>query len=67
MNADIATEWPYYRDHAVVVVGFDDVHVFINDPAQVEAPLAVDIDTFLLAWANRNYEYAVMRLAEELR
>lgn len=31
-----------------------------------EAPLAVDLDTFLLAWANRYYAYAVIRLAEEL-
>lgn len=66
VDTDAAAYWPYYRDHAVVVVGFDDAHVFVNDPAQVEAPLAVDIDTFLLAWANRDYAYAVIRLAEEL-
>lgn len=40
--------------------------VFIHDPAQVEAPLEIDMDTFLLAWANRDYEYAVIRLAEGL-
>lgn len=66
VNADITSQWPYYRDHAVIVVGFDDTQVFVNDPAQSEAPLAVDIDTFLLAWANRDYEYGVIRLAEEV-
>jgi len=33
VNADVAAHWPYYRDHAVVVVGFDDAHIFVNDPA----------------------------------
>ncbi|MEZ4865079.1 MAG: C39 family peptidase [Caldilineaceae bacterium] len=65
VDADHTAYWPYYRDHAVIVIGFDEAHVFVNDPAQAEAPLAVDIGTFLLAWANRDYEYAVIRLAED--
>lgn len=62
VDADTADQWPYYRDHAVVVIGFNDEYVFVNDPAQAEAPLEIDIDTFLLAWANRDYQYAVIRL-----
>jgi hypothetical protein len=65
VDADLPSEWPYYRDHAVVVVGFDDDRVYVHDPAQAEAPLAIDMDTFMLAWTERDYEYAVIRLAED--
>jgi hypothetical protein len=56
---------PYVRHHAVVVVGFDDQHVFVHDPAQPAGPLAVDMGTFLLAWSRRDFQYSVIRLTEE--
>lgn len=66
VNAEDPQNWPYVGNHAVIVVGFDNQSVFINDPAHVNAPLAIEINTFLLAWSYRDYEYAVIRLAEEL-
>lgn len=63
VDADVASEWPYDKHHAVVVIGFDDTHVYVHDPAQAETPFAIDAETFLLAWSRREYEYAVIRLA----
>jgi predicted double-glycine peptidase len=65
VDADSPSYWPYVRHHAVVVVGFDEHHVFVNDPAHPEAPLAVDRDTFLLAWSRRDFQYSVIRLAAD--
>lgn len=62
VDADIPTKWPYYGHHAVVVIGFDDETVYVNDPAQVETGRAVEVDTFQLAWERRDYQYAVIRL-----
>ena len=64
VDADNPRYWPYVRHHAVVVIGFDAQRVVVNDPAQPEEPLEVDVDTFLLAWSRRNYQYAVLRLQE---
>ena len=64
VNADDPKDWPYVSNHAVVVIGFDDQHVFVHDPAQPETPLEISIASFLLAWSNRDYEYAVIRLAQ---
>lgn len=62
VDADDPRDWPYVRHHAVVVIGFDSEYVFVNDPAQAETGLAVEINTFLLAWSRRDYDYAVIRL-----
>jgi hypothetical protein len=66
VDADVAEEWPYFDNHAVVVVGFDDSYVYVHDPSQAETPFTVDAETFLLAWSRRDYEYAVLRLTEGL-
>jgi len=65
VDADVAEAWPHVANHAVVVVGFDDDHVYVDDPAQTETSFAVEAETFLLAWSRREYEYAVIRLAAE--
>lgn len=62
VDADIPSSWPFCQQHAVVVIGFDSEHVYVNDPAQDETGLAVGIDTFLLAWSRRSYTFAVIRL-----
>ncbi len=50
----ITTALPYWDEadlsHAVVVCGFDDEHIFINDPYFDDEEFAVSIDTFLTAW-----------------
>jgi ABC-type bacteriocin/lantibiotic exporter with double-glycine peptidase domain len=65
VDADDPRYWPYTHHHAVVVVGFDAQQVFVHDPAQAEAPLAIDRDTFLLVWSRRDFQYAVIRLSAE--
>jgi len=44
--------WDSSTSHVVVVVGFDDTHVYLNDPAMPEAPQEVLWDSFLAAWAE---------------
>ena len=63
VDADDVQFWPYTHHQAVVVVGFDEQQVFVHDPMQIEAPFAVDLDSFLLAWSRRDEQYAVIRLA----
>ena len=38
--------------HVVVVVGFDDNRVYLNDPALPQAPQSTSWDSFLAAWAE---------------
>lgn len=65
VDADQPDLWPHYAHHAVVVVGFSAAEVYVNNPAVDDTPQTVAIDTFLWAWSRRDYEYAVIRLAEE--
>ena len=44
--------WDIITSHVVVVVGYDDSSVFINDPAFSTAPQQVVWDAFLAAWAE---------------
>lgn len=52
--------WDYSTDHAVLVVGYDDEAVFLNDPSEKKAPTVVDKGDFELAWLERDYAYAVV-------
>lgn len=62
VDSDAPDQWPYYGNHAVVIVGFNDDEVYINNPAVSAAPEVVEMNTFLWAWSRRDYEYAVIRL-----
>jgi ABC-type bacteriocin/lantibiotic exporter with double-glycine peptidase domain len=56
-------ELPYWSEdtgHAVVLVGLDDDHVYLNDPAFVQAPQSASLGDFLLAWLEFDYDYAVV-------
>ena len=44
--------WHVTTSHVVVVVGYDDTCVFLNDPAFATAPQPVLWDAFLAAWAE---------------
>jgi uncharacterized protein YvpB len=48
-------------DHAVVVVGLDDQHIFVNDPGFASAPQAVELAWFYDAWQNFALRYAIIR------
>jgi ABC-type bacteriocin/lantibiotic exporter with double-glycine peptidase domain len=52
--------WAYNTDHALVVVGYDENHLFVNDPHHAESPTAVPRDSFELAWQERDYYYALI-------
>lgn len=54
--------WPVSTNHAVVVVGIDEETVWINDPAFSNAPVAVSVAEFDLAWFNGDNACAVIRL-----
>ena len=51
-------------DHAVVVVGLDEQRVYANDPDFEQARQVIDLDEFLLAWLERDYEYVVIGLED---
>jgi len=44
--------WRVDTSHVVVVVGYDEETVFLNDPAVPTAPQQVVWDAFLAAWAE---------------
>lgn len=55
---------PVDTGHAVIVVGMDAEAVYLFDPYFTEAPQVVDLDSFLTAWSERDFEYAIIGLAE---
>ena len=63
VDSDDGQYWPHYPNHVVVIVGFNNDEVYVNNPALGEAPQTIDMNTFLWAWSRRDYEYAVIRLA----
>jgi ABC-type bacteriocin/lantibiotic exporter with double-glycine peptidase domain len=62
VDSDDAQYWPHYANHVVVIVGFNDDEVYVNNPAVGDAPQTIEMNTFLWAWSRRDYEYAVIRL-----
>ncbi len=46
------TYWAEESFHVVVVIGFDDEQVYLNDPAFADAPQTTPWDSFLAAWAE---------------
>lgn len=54
--------WSYSTDHALVVVGYDEAHIYVNDPDRDEAdsPISVPRGDFELAWLERDYYYALI-------
>lgn len=44
--------WETVTSHVVVVVGYDETAVFLNDPSFAVAPQIVVWDAFLAAWAE---------------
>ena len=59
---------PYWQQfdaaHAVIVVGFNQDEIYLYDPYFSSAPQVVDLQDFLTAWSERDFEYAVIRLTD---
>lgn len=53
--------WSSITNHAVVVVGFENDSVVLNDPALDEGAKRVPVAEFELAWLNADYACAVIR------
>jgi len=60
VRTDQLPYWTYATDHAVLVVGFDEQAVYVNDPAFEQAPQRVPHADFELAWLEFDYRYAVI-------
>ena len=52
--------WDVSTGHAVVLVGMDKNHVYLNDPAMTVGPLQVPTGDFYLAWHEYSFSYAVL-------
>jgi hypothetical protein len=52
--------WDFNVQHALLIVGYDETEVFINDPAFVDAPQRSPWGDFLLAWDELDSTYAVL-------
>ena len=52
--------WTYSVDHALLVVGYDENILYVNDPAHPKAPITVPQGDFELAWLERDYFYALI-------
>jgi ABC-type bacteriocin/lantibiotic exporter with double-glycine peptidase domain len=52
--------WSFGVDHALLVVGYDDASVFVNDPDLSEPNKRISTGDFELAWLERDYFYAVI-------
>ncbi len=52
--------WNANLRHAVVVVGYSDTHVSLNDPAFPDSPKEVSWGDFMLAWSEFDYRCALI-------
>jgi uncharacterized protein YvpB len=54
--------WTYSTNHALLVVGYDESRLYVNDPYYSEAHIAVPRGDFELAWLEHDYRYALITL-----
>lgn len=54
--------WDEATAHAVVVVGFEDDKILLNDPAFHDAPKSILASEFELAWIDLDQFYALIQL-----
>ena len=54
--------WSFNTDHTVVIVGFDEQSVYVNDPYFENAPQTISRDDFYLVWIAFDHYYATISL-----
>lgn len=52
--------WTTATNHALVIVGMDNDHVYVLDPAFPPTPIAIAEGEFHLAWLNCDYMCAIV-------
>lgn len=65
VDIDDLADCPHVGNHAVVIVGFKDESVFVNDPSSLDSAQEIDREEFMMAWSYRDFQSAVIRLGEE--
>jgi predicted double-glycine peptidase len=55
------SHWNQATSHVAVIIGYDERQVLINDPGMAYAPVAVDWDEYLMAWAEFDETSVVIR------
>ena len=60
LTKELTTYWDINVRHALLVVGYDDTHFYLNDPAFADAPKRVMVDELMLAWLEFDYIYALI-------
>lgn len=63
VNTKMLSYWNHQETiHALVVIGIDEEHVYVNDPAIEESPKPIAIAEFELAWFEEKELYGVIGL-----
>lgn len=52
--------WSIDTRHAVVVIGYDEESILLNDPAFQQSPQPASPDEVMLAWLEFDYQYATI-------
>ena len=55
--------WSYNTLHAIVLVGYDETHVYANDSHFAQSPQVIPIGDFELAWLEMGNRYITLELA----
>lgn len=61
-TGELRSYWSEATSHAIVVIGVDEELVYVNDPAFPVAPQLIPAAEFELAWLERDYLSASLRL-----
>jgi hypothetical protein len=59
----MTTGLPYWQtetQHALVIVGYDNQNVYMNDPAFADAPKTVSLNGFMIGWIEFDSWYALI-------
>jgi ABC-type bacteriocin/lantibiotic exporter with double-glycine peptidase domain len=59
-TGQLTSYWDIDTQHALVIIGYDDDSVFVQDPAFPTAPIQIDQDELYLAWLELDYAFAIV-------